>query len=230
MAGLEAEIRRQASDPRVELAMKLGAMLEGGRWQAPWPVGDSGTSFGPFQIHLPAHPGVTRAEAEDPAFAVRYMLPEYQAAVKQITDESWARDPKNAAALAAFKAERPEVMYPQARIDAAYRRAVGLAGDLVDRAAAAAGGVTDALGSALGAIVAPLTEGARRVAITGAFVTLGLVLVGMGAWQAVGPRVKKAGKTAAGAGVGAVAGSVAGPAGTVAGGLAGGAAAAGEAG
>lgn len=33
-------------------------------------VGDHGTSFGVAQIHLPAHPDITKAEALDPLFAI----------------------------------------------------------------------------------------------------------------------------------------------------------------
>jgi hypothetical protein len=36
----------------------------------PGAVGDNGSSYGFFQIHLPAHPGVTAQQAEDPAFNV----------------------------------------------------------------------------------------------------------------------------------------------------------------
>lgn len=36
-------------------------------------VGDFGTSYGLSQIHLPAHPEITKAEALDPDYAVAYM-------------------------------------------------------------------------------------------------------------------------------------------------------------
>lgn len=35
--------------------------------------GDREQSFGLAQIHLPDHPGVTREQAEDPAFAINFM-------------------------------------------------------------------------------------------------------------------------------------------------------------
>lgn len=37
-------------------------------------VGDHGTSFGLVQIHLPAHPDVTREMAEDPEFAISFLV------------------------------------------------------------------------------------------------------------------------------------------------------------
>lgn len=36
-------------------------------------VGDNGTSFGVSQIHLPAHPHVTKEQAKDIPFAVEFM-------------------------------------------------------------------------------------------------------------------------------------------------------------
>lgn len=40
-------------------------------------VGDKGTSFGIFQIHLPAHRGVTKAQALDPWFAAEWAANEF---------------------------------------------------------------------------------------------------------------------------------------------------------
>lgn len=40
-------------------------------------VGDFGTSFGLSQIHLPAHPDITKAEALDPIFSMNYMAQEF---------------------------------------------------------------------------------------------------------------------------------------------------------
>jgi soluble lytic murein transglycosylase-like protein len=39
----------------------------------PHAVGDGGTSFGLAQIHLPAHAHVSKEEATDPDFALRFM-------------------------------------------------------------------------------------------------------------------------------------------------------------
>lgn len=111
-------ISQIASDTRVKLAMLMGAYLESG-WNAA-AVGDNGHSHGPFQIYLVAHPNVTAAQAHDPMFAARYMLTAYQNGVGRVDPALWNSNPKQAAALAAFYAERPKVMYPQARIDAAW--------------------------------------------------------------------------------------------------------------
>lgn len=124
MAGPEStpvgrQIYARTGDPRVRLSMLVGALLEGGTLVGPFPPGDHGTSFGPFQIHLPAHPGVSRAEAENPAFAVAYMLPAYVHGVARVYPGAWAADPGNAAATAAFYAERPAHMYPASRVDSA---------------------------------------------------------------------------------------------------------------
>ncbi len=209
MAGaVSAEIDQATTDERVRLAMKLGALLEGGSLGGgPFPEGDSGTSFGPFQIHLPAHPGVSAGQAQDPSWAVRYMLGEYRAAVASVSDSLWSSDPKSAAALAAFRAERPAVMYPADRIDRAWRAlktgalggiAAGL-GKVADFASDPAGAVKGAVASAFQEATRPLVTGARNVAVTGAFLALGLALVGMGAWRAVGPTVKRAARAGASA-------------------------------
>ena len=39
-------------------------------------VGDHGTSIGLVQIHLPAHKDISRAEAENPIFAINYLASE----------------------------------------------------------------------------------------------------------------------------------------------------------
>jgi hypothetical protein len=118
------------SDANVRLAMLLGSYLESG-WRTD-AVGDNGTSFGPFQIHLPAHPGVTQAEAEDPATAVHLMLPAYEAAVGRVSASTWKNSPEQAAETAAYYAERPAQTYYAARgsdaVGKAYQAAVGALG------------------------------------------------------------------------------------------------------
>lgn len=37
-------------------------------------VGDNGTSFGVFQIHLPAHPDITKEQALDPKWSTEWSL------------------------------------------------------------------------------------------------------------------------------------------------------------
>ena len=43
----------------------------------PAAVGDHGKSIGIFQIHLPAHPDVSRAEAKDPWFSLAWAIDKY---------------------------------------------------------------------------------------------------------------------------------------------------------
>lgn len=102
-------IMAATGDARLQAALLMGSKLESG-WNTS-SVGDHGTSFGPFQIHLPAHPGVSVSEAENPAWAVNYMLPAYEAGVAKVPNSLWQSDPAQAAATAAFYAERPAKMY-----------------------------------------------------------------------------------------------------------------------
>lgn len=120
MSAVSAAVASLTGDSRVATAMLLGALLEGGSLDGPWPPGDQGTSFGPWQIHLPAHPGVTRADAENPLTAAMFMLPEYTSAVQRIPAANWQSDPMGSAAEAVFLAERPAAMYPPARVAAAW--------------------------------------------------------------------------------------------------------------
>ena len=103
------------------IAMILGALLEGGSLNPPYGIGDNGTSFGPWQIHLPAHPGVTRAQAEDANWAARYMAPQYE----KYTLAGPLGATMQAAANTAFKAERPKNMYPSSRVSAAWAKMHG---------------------------------------------------------------------------------------------------------
>lgn len=107
------QVFNATSNAHVRLAMLLGAQLEGGSLGGPgsFGVGDQGTSFGPFQIHLPAHPGVSAAQASDPTFAVKYMEPAYAAAAAQVPASLWQTSPENAAEQTAFIAERPAQDY-----------------------------------------------------------------------------------------------------------------------
>jgi hypothetical protein len=127
-------INRQAPNNRVKLAMLMGGMLESGL--NPLAVGDNGKSHGIFQIFLTAHPNVSPAQAHDPDFAVRFMLPAYTAGVSKVDAALWNSNPKQAAALAAYYAEHPKVMYPQTRIDSAWPTVQSLfgGGDLADTA------------------------------------------------------------------------------------------------
>lgn len=103
----------QTKNLRTRESMLLGAGLEGG-WTSPFPVGDHGTSFGPYQLHqggaLTAL-GLSPAQAENAKTATKAMMPAYQNAVNQISDHLWSSDPESAAEQAAVIAERPAQDY-----------------------------------------------------------------------------------------------------------------------
>lgn len=42
-------------------------------------VGDRGTSFGVYQIHLPAHPDISKEQALDPRFNIRWAAEQFAA-------------------------------------------------------------------------------------------------------------------------------------------------------
>jgi len=114
----------ESQNLEVREAMLLGSHLEGG-WSPPFGVGDSGTSFGPYQIHLPAHPGVTRDQAENVQWATDYMYGPYVSGVIRVNPTEWATNPEGAAEKAAYFAEAPAHIYHetrgQATVDAAWR-------------------------------------------------------------------------------------------------------------
>ncbi len=45
----------------------------------PAAVGDHGKSVGIFQIHLPAHPNITRSQAKDPYFSLAWAIDKWYA-------------------------------------------------------------------------------------------------------------------------------------------------------
>lgn len=188
MSAVQSAVASVTGDSRVATAMLLGALLEGGSWDGPWAPGDQGTSFGPWQIHLPAHPGMTQADAENPVAAALFMLPEYTRAVSNVPAALWQSSPMQAAAQAVYLAERPAQMYPTARVAAAWAAMQGVT--------ALPGGTTDGQplpgGQTLGnpisdAVIAgiksqllgPLTpQNMARFGVA----TLGVVAVGVGAY------------------------------------------------
>jgi hypothetical protein len=177
------------ANQRVRLAMLMGAHMESG-WNRT-AVGDHGNSFGPFQINAPTHPGVSVAQAEDPSWAVRYMLGPYTGGVAHVPDSLWSSDPKHAAALAAFYAERPKDMYGQRAIDSAWtdvqRIGTGtLPAGGTGAPVAGSAPATTTPGTGLESFSNPLTDvakSARAVAITAVFALGGIGLVAMGAWR-----------------------------------------------
>lgn len=116
-----AAINSVTTDPVLRQAMALGSWMEGG-WGPTYGVGDHGHSFGPFQIYLVAHPDVTAAQASDPNFAARYMLPAYTNALNTVrAQQQVSTGDANSLAQVAFHAERPKVMYPSSRVAAAFQ-------------------------------------------------------------------------------------------------------------
>lgn len=133
------DILSATSDGRVRLAMLMGSHMEGG-WGPTFSPGDFGTSFGPFQIHLPAHPGVTSAEADNPSWATRYMLSSYENAVSQIPGSLWSSNPEQAGEEAAYLAERPAETYYQSQGPGAVNAAFSAAKQALGNPGAFSGG------------------------------------------------------------------------------------------
>lgn len=192
---LERAIDAQTTDWRERLALRLGALLEGGSLSGPWPSGDAGASHGPYQINSNVH-AVSYAEANDPAFAVSYMLGEYRAGVARVERERpglWASSPVVAASLAAFYAERPREMYPESRVQsagaqlAAWLMTIGkTAGTVIPVGfpwPGGDGGDTGGDGGALGEFIGQLGE--RETWIKAAVILVAMALVVGGVYVAV---------------------------------------------
>jgi hypothetical protein len=109
------------------LAELLGSELESS--QDPTAAGDKTngvpTSFGIFQIHLPAHPGITQAQAENVKEALKLWKGAYRGGVESVGAKLFKTDPELAAEEAADYAERPNVNYYQgqgtATVDAKFK-------------------------------------------------------------------------------------------------------------
>src|SRR6266478_6072829 len=100
------------SNAEIRDAMLVGSWLES-RW-SPTAVGDGGTSFGPFQMHIGGAltaAGGTPAQAQDPVWAVQHMLGAYQSGVNSVPQSLWSSNPELAAEEAAVAAERPATSY-----------------------------------------------------------------------------------------------------------------------
>ncbi len=155
------------TDQRVQLAMLMGSHMEGG-WGPNYGIGDNGTSFGPYQMHVGGAlgdlPGTLQqqiTEATNPTDAVAGMLSNYQGAVNQIPQSEWQSNPEQAGEQAAVLAERPAEPYYQSQgqgsVDAAYQAAVAVMGG--------SGGVATA-GTA-GGTAAPPAAASGQATLTG---------------------------------------------------------------
>jgi len=106
-------VMAQTNNLRLRQSMLLGSALEGG-WTSPYPVGDHGTSFGPFQLHRGGaldSLGGTPEQANDPKWAVKAMMPRYAQAANQISEQQWRNNPEVAAEQTARIAEGPSQDY-----------------------------------------------------------------------------------------------------------------------
>lgn len=210
---LEQAIDAATQDKRERLIMRVAALLEGGSLSGPWPAGDNGKSFGPFQIYTTAHPDVTPAQASDPAFAVGYMLPQFRAAIAKIESSRWVTAPFEAIAEAIYYAERPAAPYPIER-DRAAIQAVrpDLTGDPGDGTGVGQGtqetptgnpvgdAISNAINAILGGYLAQLrafwtAERLIRVAV----VIIGAILLVEGVVFVAAPAVGRAAGAVAGA-------------------------------
>jgi hypothetical protein len=112
-AAVPAAILSATKNTEVREAMLLGSSLEGG-WNPPYGVGDQGTSFGPYQMHIGGmltSLGLSPSQAENAVTATKAMLPDYTQAVNSISPSLWASNPEQAAEQAAVVAERPAQDY-----------------------------------------------------------------------------------------------------------------------
>lgn len=105
-------IMQVTNDPRIREAMMVGSYLET-TWD-PTSVGDQGTSFGPFQMHIGGEltaQGGTPSQAQDPVWAAQHMLASYTRGVNRVSASLWQSDPARAAEQAAVFAEVPAQDY-----------------------------------------------------------------------------------------------------------------------
>lgn len=112
-------------DPHIREAMLVGSYLET-TWD-PSSVGDHGTSFGPFQMHIGGEltaQGGTPSQAQDPTWAAQHMLSAYTRGVARVPASLWSSNPEQAAEQAAVYAEVPAQDYyttqGQTRVDEAW--------------------------------------------------------------------------------------------------------------
>jgi hypothetical protein len=116
-------IQQVASSDTVRAAMLMGAAIETGQINQPFPDQyGGGPGRGPFQIEAGpggSHTGeISEDDARNPLTAAQFMVGEYTRAVGN-TDAAGLSYPQYLATVA-YRAERPAVMYPQDRIDRAW--------------------------------------------------------------------------------------------------------------
>lgn len=205
-------VNNATRDIRVRSAMLLGALLEGGSLgSGPFPTGDSGTSFGPFQMHIGGaltSSGLTPAQANDPELAVMAMKPIYELAVNRVPSSLWESNPKAAAEQAAFLAERPAGIYHitrgQEAVDRAWKQVQktlrgGVAAEISNlgqTAKRAADKAIDPILGPLGDALGNFQTEIKKITYTGLFAAAGIGLIVVGLVQLVSPTIKKGAKAA----------------------------------
>lgn len=80
-------ILNSTGNTHVREAMILGSYLAS-KWN-PGHSNSDKTAWGPYDIELKAHKGVTRTEATDPLWSTRFMLPYYTKAAQRIAASQW---------------------------------------------------------------------------------------------------------------------------------------------
>lgn len=119
------DILKQKASFDVKFAELVGTDLESN--QNTHDVGAG--SYGAFQIQMLKGRNVTPAQAENPAFATRYMKSAYEAAVKKVGPALFKSNPALAAEEAADLAEKPKYDYYKTqgtkRVDEAFNVATG---------------------------------------------------------------------------------------------------------
>ena len=112
LSELEKAIDRHAAgDTEVALSMRIGALLESGSLDGGWGVGDSGQSYGPFQIHQKGNNyAISVEDSLNPDKATAFMVGRYRAARDQVKtrygQDIFQQDPQKAARLTAGYAEK----------------------------------------------------------------------------------------------------------------------------
>lgn len=189
---------------RLREAMLLGSGLEGG-WTSPYPVGDNGTSFGPYQMHeggaLTAL-GLTPAQAENARTATKAMLPSYSNAVNQISPTLWQQDPEKAAEQAAVIAEAPAQDYyathGNSGVNAVWKNTQNVLsgknslGGNPTQQGQTTSIITSLLGGLFGGAIGNIGGDLRDWLERGGLIIFGAMLCLVGIWILAQPSVKKA--------------------------------------
>lgn len=76
-AQIELYASAQAQEAGIDVDRYIGVLRCESRFKRD-AVGDHGTSYGIAQIHLPAHPEVSKEEAMDPRFAVGWSIEKWK--------------------------------------------------------------------------------------------------------------------------------------------------------